>query len=118
MALYPLLLDYQQAHPGLIVRHRFAPDAEVLAAVLSNRFEMGIVTYKPDNERIEAQRFAEEPLELILPTAKPYVGFETLSELGFIDHPTGPLWQRAYSAECIQKHRVFKQSRNEASVIR
>lgn len=89
LALYPLLLDYQQAHPGLSIRHRFAPDAEVLEAVLSNRFEMGIVTYKPDNERIAAERFAEEPLELILPAAKPYVGFETLSELGFIDHPDG-----------------------------
>ncbi|MFI7887356.1 LysR family transcriptional regulator [Pseudomonas juntendi] len=89
LALYPLLLDYQENHPGLIIRHRFAPDAEVLDAVLTNRFEMGIVTHKPDNMRITAQRFGEEPLELILPTTTPYVGFETLSELGFIDHPDG-----------------------------
>lgn len=89
LALYPLLLDYQQAHPGLTVRHRFAPDSEVLEAVLTNRFEMGILTHKPDNARIKAERFAEEPLELILPVAKPYAGFETLLELGFIDHPDG-----------------------------
>lgn len=89
LALYPLLLDYQEAHPGLIIRHRFAPDTEVLEAVLSNRFEMGVLTYKPDNDRIKAERFAEEPLELILPAATPYVGFETLAELGFIDHPDG-----------------------------
>lgn len=89
LALYPLLLDYQQAHPGLVVRHRFAPDVEVPEAVLSNRFEMGILTYKPDNDRLQAERFAEEPLELILPAAVPYAGFETLIELGFIDHPDG-----------------------------
>lgn len=89
LALYPLLLDYQQDHPGLTIRHRFAPDSEVLEAVLSNRFEMGILTYNPDNDRIKAERFAEEPLELILPAATPYVGFETLTELGFIDHPDG-----------------------------
>ncbi|MFI7857102.1 LysR family transcriptional regulator [Pseudomonas promysalinigenes] len=89
LALYPLLLDYQQAHPGLIIRHRFAPDSEVLEAVLSNRFEMGIVTFKPQDERIESQTFTEEPLELILPAAHPYAGFETLLELGFVDHPDG-----------------------------
>jgi DNA-binding transcriptional LysR family regulator len=25
LALYPILLDLQQAHPGLVIRHRFAP---------------------------------------------------------------------------------------------
>ncbi|WP_353232307.1 LysR family transcriptional regulator [Pseudomonas helleri] len=89
LALYPLLLDYQQSHPGLTVHHRFAPDSEVLEAVLSNRFEMGILTYKPDNSRIQAEKFAEEPLELILPAATLYIGVETLETLGFIDHPDG-----------------------------
>ncbi|WP_210014398.1 LysR family transcriptional regulator [Pseudomonas palmensis] len=89
LALYPLLLDYQQAHPGITVRHRFAPDTEVLEAVLSNRFEIGLLTYKPDNDRIKAEKFAEEPLELILPAATRYAGYETLVELGFINHPDG-----------------------------
>lgn len=89
LALYPLLLDYQQEHPGIIVRHRFAPDNEVLEAVLSNRFELGIVTFRPDDTRLSVSDFMEEPLELILPANEPYRGWETLHSLGFIDHPDG-----------------------------
>jgi DNA-binding transcriptional LysR family regulator len=87
--LYPLLLDLQEANPGLQVRHRFAPDAEVLAAVLENRFELGLVTLKPDDLRLTATHFAEEPLELVAPAGVPVQGWEDLERLGFIDHPDG-----------------------------
>lgn len=89
LTLYPLLLDYQQRHPGLTVRHRFAPDREVLDAVLNNRYEMGLLTFRPDDPRLNAQRFMDEPLELILPAGVDYEGWETLMALGFIDHPDG-----------------------------
>lgn len=89
LALYPLLLDYQQSNPGLTIRHRFAPDSEVLEAVLSNRYEMGLVTFKPEDPRFSAHRFMDEPLELILPAGVEYQGWETLMALGFIDHPDG-----------------------------
>ncbi|WP_017924129.1 LysR family transcriptional regulator, partial [Burkholderia glumae] len=58
LAMAPWLLDMQLETPGLVVRHRFAPDREVLEAVLSNRYEVGIVTLKPDDERLAARRFA------------------------------------------------------------
>lgn len=89
LTVYPLLLEYQLRNPGLIIRHRFAPDTEVLEAVLSNRYEMGLITFKPEDPRLSAHRFMDEPLELILPAGMDYVGWETLISLGFIDHPDG-----------------------------
>ena len=89
MALYPELLDLQQAHPGLRIRHRFAPDSEVLAAVLDNRFELGLVTLKPEDARLSISRFAEEPLELVVPAGAPVNSWADLERLGFIDHPDG-----------------------------
>ncbi|UVW28514.1 LysR family transcriptional regulator [Massilia sp. H6] len=89
LALYPLLLALQQAEPGLCVRHRFAPDAEVCEAVLDNRFELGLLTLKPDDPRLVARLFAEEPLELVVPANARLDGWEDLARLGMIDHPDG-----------------------------
>jgi DNA-binding transcriptional LysR family regulator len=89
LALYPLLLDWQQCHPGLVIRHRFAPDAEVLDAVLRNRYELGLVTLKPDEPRLTADLFAEEPLELVAPAGQEIHDWSDLVRLGFIDHPDG-----------------------------
>lgn len=89
LAIYPLLLDFQKIHPGLVVRHRFAPDSEVLEAVLQNRFELGLITQRPDDPRIAACQFAEEPLELVVPAGLQISGWQDLVNLGFIDHPDG-----------------------------
>lgn len=89
LAVYPLLLDHQQRNPGLTVRHRFAPDSEVLEAVLNNGYEMGLLTSRPEDPRLRAHPFMDEPLELILPAGVDYEGWETLVKLGFIDHPDG-----------------------------
>jgi DNA-binding transcriptional LysR family regulator len=89
LALYPLLLDLQQRHPGWIVRHRFAPDTEVLSAVLQNQYELGLVTLKPSDPRLSASRFAEEPLELVVPAGERVTEWSDLERIGFIDHPDG-----------------------------
>lgn len=89
LALFPLLLNLQQAHPGWIVRHRFAPDPEVLDAVLRNQYELGLVTLKPDDPRLAAQEFSEEPLELVVPAHEDVQAWSDLERLGFIDHPDG-----------------------------
>lgn len=101
LALYPLLLDLQQAYRGLAIRHHFAPDPEVLAAVLENRCELGVVTLKPDDPRLAARLLAEEPLELVVPAAATVSGWDDLARLGFIGHPDGQamatrLLSRAY----------------------
>lgn len=87
--LYPLLLEMQRVTPGLVVRHRFAPDIEVLGAVLENRYEMGLLSYKPDDPRLTASLFAEEPLELVVPAGIEVHDWAGLERLGFIDHPDG-----------------------------
>ncbi|SDR30166.1 DNA-binding transcriptional regulator, LysR family [Paraburkholderia fungorum] len=90
LALFPILLGLQQVHPGWVVRHRFAPDSEVLAAVLQNQYELGLVTLKPDDPRLAASHFTEEPLELVVPAAHAEMHeWSDLERLGFIDHPDG-----------------------------
>lgn len=89
LAIYPLLLEFQKANRGLVIRHRFAPDSEVLEAILGNRYELGLITYRPDDARIKACRFTEEPLELIAPADARVEGWRDLERLGFIDHPDG-----------------------------
>ncbi|WP_454766699.1 LysR family transcriptional regulator [Cupriavidus campinensis] len=87
--LYPLLLDFQQAHRGVVVRHGFAPDHEVLDTVLQNRYELGIVSLKPDDARLAATPFIEEALELVAPANEEVHTWEDLVRIGFIDHPDG-----------------------------
>ena len=89
LVLYPVLLELQRAHPGLLIRHRFAPDTETLDAVLRKRYELGLVTLKPDDPRLSATPFVEEPLELVLPAGDDVERWDDLVRLGFIDHPDG-----------------------------
>ena len=89
LALYPILLDFQQQHPGWVMRHRFAPDHEVLEAVLKNDYELGVVTLKPDDPRLSVSHFVEEPLELVVPAGRPVHAWADLAQLGFINHPDG-----------------------------
>lgn len=89
LLLYPLLLDLQREHRGLVIRHRFAPDVDVIDAVLTNRAELGIATLHPDDPRLKTVPFLEEPLELIAPAGEPVAGWTDLERIGFIDHPDG-----------------------------
>lgn len=89
LRLYPLLLSLQEQHSGLIIRHRFAPDSDVIDAVLHNQYELGFITQKPDDRRLVGEPFTREPLELVLPAGRKAECWEDLEALGFIDHPDG-----------------------------
>lgn len=89
LSTYPRLLDIQRETPGLVVRHRFAPEEDVLKAVLDSRADMGIVSRKPDEERLAVEPFCEEALELVVPADAEVQGWDDLVRLGFIDHPDG-----------------------------
>jgi DNA-binding transcriptional LysR family regulator len=89
LALYPALLDLQRAHPGLVIRHRFAPDGEARDAVLHKQYELGLVTLRPDDVRLHAERFIDEPLELVVPAGTVAETWADLERLGFIGHPDG-----------------------------
>ncbi|BEV15507.1 LysR family transcriptional regulator [Herbaspirillum sp. DW155] len=89
LCLYPLLMDLQQRWQGLSIRHRFAPDTEVLREVIENRYELGVLALRPDDARLSVTHFAEEPLELVLPAGHRADQWDDLVKLGFIDHPDG-----------------------------
>lgn len=98
--LYPRLLDLQGKTPGLIIRHRFAPDAEVLEAILQNRFDVGLVSLKPDDPRLAASPFGEEALELVYPAGEKVREWDDLERLGFVDHPDG----KAMANRLLSRH--------------
>ncbi|QEE39122.1 MULTISPECIES: LysR family transcriptional regulator [unclassified Methylobacterium] len=85
--LNPLLLDMQAAERGLVIWHRFAPDHEVLDAVLNNWFELGVTTVRPDDPRLAASEFAEEALELVVPVGEEVRKWSDVERIGFVDHP-------------------------------
>lgn len=89
LRIYPLLLNLQQSRPELTIRHRIAPDHSVIAEVLANRYELGLVTQQPDDRRLMAHKFTEEPLELLLPAGSRVESWQDLHQLGFINHPDG-----------------------------
>ncbi|BDH45400.1 LysR family transcriptional regulator [Salmonella enterica subsp. enterica serovar Choleraesuis] len=89
LRLYPLLLDYQCQFPELAIHYRFSPDDEIIHAVTENRYEMGLTTLKPDDRRLRAEKFTDEPLELVAPAGAAINSWQDLQRLGFIDHPDG-----------------------------
>ena len=89
LTLFPLLIELQQAFPALNIRHRFAPDSEIVASVLANEHEIGMVTLKPSDPRIRSTHFTEEPLELVVPACHKQNEWIDLQRLGFISHPDG-----------------------------
>lgn len=89
LTLFPLLIELQQAFPALNIRHRFAPDSEIVASVLANEHEIGMVTLKPSDPRIHSTHFTEEPLELVVPACHKQNEWVDLQRLGFISHPDG-----------------------------
>lgn len=98
--LYPRLLDLQAKTPGLAIRHRFAPDAEVLEAILQNRYEVGLVSLKPDDPRLAASPFIEEALELVYPAGERIRDWADLERIGFVDHPDG----KAMASRLLSRH--------------
>lgn len=90
LAIHPALLALQAKHPGLVIRHRFAPDPEIIEALLDKNYDFGIVTVRPDDPRFAASEFADEVLELVVPAGEHVNGWNDLVRLGFIEHPDGP----------------------------
>ncbi|MEN3112127.1 LysR family transcriptional regulator [Uliginosibacterium paludis] len=90
LALHGPLVALQSRHPGLAVRHRFAPDNEILAALLEKKYDFGVVTVRPDDPRFAAREFGAEVLELVVPAGQNVDAWDDLVRLGFIEHPDGP----------------------------
>lgn len=101
LAIHAPLLALQAENPGLVIRHRFAPDPEIIDALREKQYDFGIVTLRPDDPRLSASEFAEEVLELVVPAGQMVTSWDDLARLGFIEHPDGPamatrLFSRAF----------------------
>ncbi len=89
LKLYPQLLQFQQQHPKLTIDYQFAPNADIVQALQNAEADIGLVTRKPENDRLCCETVGEEALLVVTPgnIAKP--NWQVLTELGFIDHPDG-----------------------------
>ncbi|MEG3641133.1 LysR family transcriptional regulator [Magnetococcus sp. PR-3] len=88
MQLYPKLLTWQQQHPALSMQLEAAPNPAIVARVLSNQSDLGLVTQPVQDAALAQQILGQDALCLILP-AGVEASWSTLMALGFIDHPDG-----------------------------
>jgi DNA-binding transcriptional LysR family regulator len=107
LALLPLMLDWQAQHPQWKFRHCSAPDPKVLDAVLTNRYDLGIVTVRPVDARLTARKFMQEPLELVVPAGAKVQTWSHLKALGFIDHPDGRAMADRLLSRCFRRNASF-----------
>mgnify|MGYP005992684841 FL=1 len=94
MLLYPVLLTWRQAAPGLSLRVIAAPRGDIMAGLVEGRFDLGILGADPGHARLSAQHLGREELCLVLPGGAPDAppGFADLDARGFIGHPDGPAY--------------------------
>lgn len=100
MMLYPTLLPWMRAAPGLVLHLEAAPQADIRSGLLDGRFDLGVLGADPGHARLEARQLGREELCLVLPADAPAeVGsFGELEARGFIAHPDGP----AYADDLLQ----------------
>ena len=91
MLLYPALMEWMAAAPGISVHLTAAPEGSVISGVLSGAFDVGVVANEQSHPRLAVEKLGAEPLDLILPREwnERLPSFEDLQSLGFIQHPDG-----------------------------
>ena len=89
LKLYPHLLDLQRRHSGLSIDYRFAPNDDVEKAIAADRLDIGFMTRLATLDEVSCQPIARESLLLVTPAAVTEPCWNTLLQLGFIDHPDG-----------------------------
>lgn len=89
LKLYPHLLALQKTHPKLVIDYRFAPNADVEAAITNATADIGFMTSKSSAADVRCVPIAEESLLLVTPKTATEPDWHTLMGLGFIDHPDG-----------------------------
>ena len=91
MLLYPALMEWMAAAPGISVHLTAAPEGSVVSGVLSGAFDVGVVADAQGSPRLAVETLGAEPLDLILPRDwnERLPSFEDLQSLGYIQHPDG-----------------------------
>ncbi|MGL5757262.1 LysR family transcriptional regulator [Plesiomonas sp.] len=89
LVIFPKLMDWQALYPKLQISHEFAVNDKVREGVISQTFDWGLTTGRVDEEFLLQQEIGQEPLCLLLPNSVLFKGWDTLAQLGFINHPDG-----------------------------
>lgn len=89
LRLYPQLLALQTQFPELIIHYQFAPNSSIIKALQQGEIDIGLVTEHTNSSLMNFEEVAQEPLQLVLPTKFKNATFDTLKQLGFINHPDG-----------------------------
>lgn len=89
LKLYPALLAWQCQHPAIHIDMRFAPEPGILAALLAQEVELGIVILPPSDRRLHSTLLGQEDLCLVLPASSLASSWQDLVALGWIGHPDG-----------------------------
>lgn len=89
LKLYPHLLALQSKHPNLIIDYRFAPNPDVEHAIAESTVDIGFMSSKSTLADVSCTLVAQESLLLVTPATVREPDWDTLMNLGFIDHPDG-----------------------------
>lgn len=89
LRLYPQLLALQTQFPELIIHYQFAPNNTIIKALKQGSIDIGLVTEHTNSSLLNFEEVAQEPLQLVLPSPIDNLSLNSLSQLGFINHPDG-----------------------------
>lgn len=106
LKIYPALLSWQAAHPGVSVEVRFAPEPGIVRALLEQEAELGIVTLPPADRRLRCETLGQEVLHLVLPASSTADDWPSLVELGWIGHPDGEAMATRWLARAFPGRRL------------
>ena len=89
LKLYAKLIAFQHKHQKLFIDYRFAPNASIEKALINNEVDFGFMSRPSQLSEIKTQAVAQESLLLVTPKSIKQPTWESLKQLGFIDHPDG-----------------------------
>lgn len=89
--LYPDFVGQQQSFPELVVMLEAAPNHKIIADLLNNNIDLGIVSVQSTETQLNQDLIGSEQLQLVVPASEKAMqwSFDKLNELGFINHPDG-----------------------------
>ena len=88
LLFYPQAIALMQAHPRLCLHLEAAPQARILAGLLDQQVDLGVISHDPKHPRLAARQIGREELCLLLPAQSgPRPDLAALDRLGLVAHP-------------------------------
>ncbi|WP_298441673.1 LysR family transcriptional regulator [uncultured Ferrimonas sp.] len=89
LKLYPISLTLQQQHSQLQIEYQFAPNDGIERQLAERHLDLGLMTRASTLPELQCQPFASEALCLVTPANCHDVSWDSLMQLGYLDHPDG-----------------------------